>query len=116
MKRLFGFAVGGFACAAAGAFAAVVLAGGVSAAALLTTGTTATTTTGDYDDDSSARAVPPGVTISGIAVGGLSPEEATTLVQEGVKHAASVLVLSPGSNSPLSFRFRARRISVNRVS
>jgi len=82
VKRLFGFAVGGLACAAAGAFAAVVLAGGVSAAGLLTTGTTATTTTGGTTTAPPPSLIPPGVTISGIAVGGLSPEEATTLVQE----------------------------------
>ncbi len=82
MKRLFGFAVGGLACALAGAFAAVVLAGGVSAAALLTTGSTATTTTGTTTTTPPPALIPPGVTISGIAVGGLSPEEATTIVQE----------------------------------
>ena len=82
MKRLFGFAVGGLACAAAGAFAAVVLAGGVSAAAFLTTGSTATTTTGTTTTTPPPALIPPGVTISGIAVGGLSPEEATTIVQE----------------------------------
>ena len=82
MKRLFGFAVGGLACAVAGAFAAVVLAGGVAAAALLTTGSTATTTTGATTTAPPPALIPPGVTISGIAVGGLTPEEATTLVQE----------------------------------
>ena len=80
MKRHFGLAVGGLACAAAGAFAAVVMAGGVSAA-LLTTGSTATTTTGTTTTPPPTL-IPPGVTISGIAVGGLSPEEATTIVQE----------------------------------
>ena len=80
MKRLFGFAVGGFACAAAGAFAAVVMAGGVSAA-LLTSGSTGTTTTGGTTTPPPAL-IPPGVTISGIPVGGLTPEEATTIVQE----------------------------------
>jgi len=80
VKRLFGFAVGGFACAAAGAFAAVVMAGGVSAA-LLTSGSTGTTTTGGTTTPPPAL-IPPGVTISGIPVGGLTPEEATTIVQE----------------------------------
>jgi lipoprotein-anchoring transpeptidase ErfK/SrfK len=82
VKRLFGFAVGGLACAAAGAFAAVVLAGGVSAAGLLTTGSTATTTTGGTTTNPLPALIPPGVTISGIPVGGLTPEEATTIVQE----------------------------------
>ena len=81
MKRHFGYAVGGLACAAAGAFAAVVMAGGVSAA-LLTTGSTATTTTGTTTTTPAPALIPPGVTIAGIAVGGLSPEEATTIVQE----------------------------------
>src|SRR5207249_11885975 len=78
VKRLFGFAVGGLACAVAGPFAAVVLAGGVAAAALLTTGSTATTTTGATTAPPPAL-IPPGVTIPGIAVGGLTPEEATPL-------------------------------------
>jgi lipoprotein-anchoring transpeptidase ErfK/SrfK len=82
VKRLFGFAVGGLACATAGAFAAVVLAGGVSAAALLTTGSTATTTTGATTTAPLPALIPPGVTISGIPVGGLTPEDATTIVQE----------------------------------
>jgi lipoprotein-anchoring transpeptidase ErfK/SrfK len=81
VKRRFGFAVGGFACAAAGAFAAVVLAGGVSAA-LLATGSTGTTTTGGTTTTPPPALIPPGVTISGIPVGGLTPEEATTIVQE----------------------------------
>jgi lipoprotein-anchoring transpeptidase ErfK/SrfK len=81
VKRLFGLAVGGFACAAAGAFAAVVLAGGVSAA-LLATGSTGTTTTGGTTTTPPPALIPPGVTISGIPVGGLTPEEATTIVQE----------------------------------
>jgi lipoprotein-anchoring transpeptidase ErfK/SrfK len=57
----------------------VVLAGGVSAAALLTTGTT---TTGGTTTTPPPALIPPGVTISGIPVGGLAPEEATTIVQE----------------------------------
>ena len=60
----------------------MVLAGGVSAAALLTTGSTATTTTGGTTTTPPPALIPPGVTISGIPVGGLTPEEATTLVQE----------------------------------
>ncbi len=65
----------------------MVLAGGVSAAALLTTGSTATTTTGTTTTGTTTTTpapalIPPGVTVSGIPVGGLSPEEATTIVQE----------------------------------
>jgi lipoprotein-anchoring transpeptidase ErfK/SrfK len=81
VKRLFGFAVGGLACATAGAFAAVIMAGGVSAA-LLTIGSTGTTTTGGTTTTPPPALIPPGVTISGITVGGLTPEEATTIVQE----------------------------------
>jgi lipoprotein-anchoring transpeptidase ErfK/SrfK len=81
VKRLFGFAVGGLACATAGAFAAVIMAGGVSAA-LLTIGSTGTTTTGGTTTTPPPTLIPPGVTISGIPVGGLTPEEATTIVQE----------------------------------
>jgi len=83
VRRRFGFAVGALACATAGALAAVVLAGGVSAAGLVTTttGTTAATTTGGTTT-TPAELIPPGVTIAGIPVGGLSPEEATTVVQE----------------------------------
>jgi lipoprotein-anchoring transpeptidase ErfK/SrfK len=69
------------ACAAAGALAAVVLAGGVSAAALLTTGST-TTTTGTTTTPTPPALIPPGVGISGIPVGGLTPEAATDLVRE----------------------------------
>jgi len=68
------------ACAVAGALAAVVLAGGVSAAALLTTGST-TTTTGTTTTPTPPALIPPGVGISGIPVGGLSPETATDLVR-----------------------------------
>ena len=71
----------GLACALAGAFAAVVIAGGVSAA-VADHGSTATTTTGTTTTTPAPALIPPGVTISGIAVGGLSPEEATTIVQE----------------------------------
>ena len=60
----------------------MVLAGGVSAAGLLTTGSTATTTTGGTTTTPPPALIPPGVTISGIPVGGLTPEEATTVVQE----------------------------------
>jgi lipoprotein-anchoring transpeptidase ErfK/SrfK len=82
VRRRFGIAFLGVACAAAGALAAVVLAGGVSAAGFLTTGTTATTTTGGTTTTPPPALIPPGVTISGIAVGGLTPEEATALVRE----------------------------------
>ena len=85
MRRL-GFAVCVVACAAAGALTAVVLAGGVSAAALLTTGTTGTatgTTSGTTTTTPTPPAlIPPGVTISGIPVGGLTPEDATLVVRE----------------------------------
>ncbi|MEP6909880.1 MAG: L,D-transpeptidase family protein [Actinomycetota bacterium] len=80
--RRFGYVACAFACAAAGALAAAVLAGGVGAAGLLTTGSTATTTTGGTTTTPPPELIPPGVTISGIAVGGLTPEDATTLVQE----------------------------------
>ena len=81
MRRL-GFAVCLVACAAAGAFAAVVLAGGVSAAALLTTGSTTTTTGTTTTTPTPPALLPPGVGISGIPVGGLTPEAATDLVRE----------------------------------
>jgi lipoprotein-anchoring transpeptidase ErfK/SrfK len=60
------------ACAAAGLLAGFFLASGVGAQGLLTTGSTGTTTTGPPPP----ALIPPGVTISGIPVGGLSPEEA----------------------------------------
>ena len=80
MKGL-GYAAVALGCAAAGALCAVVLAGGVGAAGFLTTGTTATTTTGTTTTPAPAL-IPPGVTISGIPVGGLTPEEAATVVRE----------------------------------
>ncbi len=80
MKRL-GYAVVALACAAAGALASVVLAGGVGAAGFLTTSTTGTTSTGTTTNPPPAL-IPPGVTISGIPVGGLTPDEARTVVQE----------------------------------
>ena len=80
MKRL-GFAVVALACAAAGALTAVVLAGNVGAAAFLTTGTT-TTTTGTTTTEPLPALIPPGVTISGIAVGGMTPDEAKLVVTE----------------------------------
>ncbi|MEK6274862.1 MAG: L,D-transpeptidase family protein [Actinomycetota bacterium] len=80
--RRFGFAVSALACAAAGAFTAVVLAGGVNAAGFLTTGSTGTTTTGATTTTPAPFLIPPGVTISGIPVGGLTPEEAATVVRE----------------------------------
>jgi lipoprotein-anchoring transpeptidase ErfK/SrfK len=76
VKRL-GFAVVAFACAAAGALAAVVLAGNVGAAGFLTTTTTGTTTT-----EPIPALLPPGVTISGIPVGGMTPEQAKLVVTE----------------------------------
>ncbi len=75
--RRFGLALCALACAGAGALAAVVLAGGVSAASFVTTGTTAATTT---TVPAPPELIPPGVTISGIPVGGLSPEEAAEVV------------------------------------
>ena len=81
MRRL-GYAVVALACAAAGALTSVVLAGGVSAAGFLTTGSTATTTTGTTTTTPLPALIPPGVTISGIPVGGMTSEEATTVVQE----------------------------------
>ena len=79
MRRL-GYAVVALACAAAGALASVVLAGGVDAAGFLTT-TTGTTSTGTTTNPPPAL-IPPGVTISGIPVGGLTPDEARSIVQE----------------------------------
>ena len=81
MRRL-GYAVVALACAAAGALTSVVLAGGVSAAGFLTTGSTGTTTTGTTTTTPLPALIPPGVTISGIPVGGMTSEEATTVVQE----------------------------------
>ena len=81
MKGL-GYVVVGLACALAGALCSVVLAGGVGAAGFLTTGSTATTTTGATTTTPAPALIPPGVTISGIPVGGLTPEEAATVVQE----------------------------------
>ncbi len=92
MRKRFGYAVLGLACAAAGAFAAVVLAGGVDAAGFLTTGSTATTTTGGTTTTPPPALIPPGVTISGIAVGGLTPEEATTVVRERFGLALPVIL------------------------
>ena len=76
MRRV-GYAVVALACATAGALAAVVLAGKVDAASFQVTTTTGTTTT-----TPTPTLIPPGVTISGIAVGGLTPEEAKPLVTE----------------------------------
>ena len=76
MRRL-GFAVVALACAAAGALTAVVLAGSVGAAGFLVTTTTGTTTT-----TPEPALIPPGVTISGIAVGGMTPDEAKLVVLE----------------------------------
>jgi lipoprotein-anchoring transpeptidase ErfK/SrfK len=81
VKRL-GYALLGVSCAAAGALASVVLAGGVGAAGFLTTSTTGTTSTGTTTTTPLPALIPPGVTISGIPVGGLTADEARTVVQE----------------------------------
>ncbi len=70
----------------------MVLAGGVNAAGMLTTGSTATTTTGGTTTTPPPALIPPGVTISGIPVGGLTPEEATTVVQERFDLALPVVL------------------------
>ena len=70
------------ACAAAGALTAVVLAGNVDAAGFLTTGSTATTTTVGTTTQPLPVLIPPGVTISGIPVGGMTPDEAKLVVTE----------------------------------
>ena len=75
--RRFGLVVGALACAGVGVLAATVLASGVSAAGLLTTGTTGTTGT-----TTGSTLIPPGVTISGIPVGGMTPEEAAIVVRQ----------------------------------
>ena len=74
--RRLGIAVVAVACATAGALTAVVLAGNVGAAGFLTT-TTGTTTT-----EPLPVLIPPGVTISGIPVGGMTPDEAKLVVIE----------------------------------
>jgi lipoprotein-anchoring transpeptidase ErfK/SrfK len=80
--RRLGSAVVALACAAAGALTAVILAGNVDAAGFLTTGSTATTTTGTTTTTPAPALIPPGVTISGIPVGGMTPEEAALVVRE----------------------------------
>jgi lipoprotein-anchoring transpeptidase ErfK/SrfK len=92
VRRRFGFAICALACALAGAFTAAVVAGGVNAAGLLTTGSTATTTTGGTTTTPPPALIPPGVTISGIPVGGLTPEEATAVVQERFDTALPVIL------------------------
>jgi lipoprotein-anchoring transpeptidase ErfK/SrfK len=77
VKRL-GYAVLALACAAAGALASVVLAGGVNAAGFGSTGTTTGTTT----TTPLPSLIAPGVTISGVPVGGMTAEEAGTVVRE----------------------------------
>jgi lipoprotein-anchoring transpeptidase ErfK/SrfK len=77
VKRL-GYAVLALACAAAGALASVVLAGGVGAAGFSSTGTTTGTTT----TTPLPSLIQPGVTISGVPVGGMTAEEAATAVRE----------------------------------
>ena len=51
-------------------------------AGILTTGSTATTTTGGTTTTPPPSLIPPGVTISGIPVGGLAPDEAALVVRE----------------------------------
>ena len=92
MRRL-GSAVAAIACAAAGALTAVVLAGNVGAAGFLTT---TSTTTGTTTTQPLPALIPPGVTISGIAVGGMTPDEAKALVTERFE-------------TPLPIRFDRRR-------
>jgi len=77
VKRL-GYAVLAVACAAAGALASVVLAGGVGAAGFASTGTTTGTTT----TTPLPSLIQPGVMISGVPVGGMTAEEAATVVRE----------------------------------
>jgi len=77
VKRL-GYAVLAVACAAAGALASVVLAGGVGAAGFASTGTTTGTTT----TTPLPALIAPGVTISGVPVGGMTADEAATVVRE----------------------------------
>jgi lipoprotein-anchoring transpeptidase ErfK/SrfK len=89
--RRLGSAVAAIACAAAGALTAVVLAGNVGAAGFLTDTTTGTTTT-----EPLPALIPPGVTISGVAVGGMTPDEAKVLVTERFE-------------TPLPIRFDRRR-------
>ncbi len=62
-----------FACALTGVSFAFVLAGGVGAQGFATTGPITTP---------APPLIPPGVTITGIAVGGMTPETATAIVQE----------------------------------
>jgi lipoprotein-anchoring transpeptidase ErfK/SrfK len=78
--RRVGFAVVALACAAAGALTAVVLAGSVGAAGFGTT--TTGTTTGTTTTEPLPALIPPGVTISGIAVGGMTPDEARVVITE----------------------------------
>jgi lipoprotein-anchoring transpeptidase ErfK/SrfK len=85
--RRLGFAVVALACAAAGALAAVVLAGNVGAAGFQITTTTTTP---------EPALIPPGVTISGIPVGGMTPDEAKLVVLERFE-------------APLPLRFDRRR-------
>ena len=86
--RRLGFAVVALACGAAGGLAAVVLAGNSGAAGFQITTTTTTP---------APVLIPPGVTISGIAVGGMTPDEAH-------------LVVSERFNVPLPLRFDRRRL------
>jgi lipoprotein-anchoring transpeptidase ErfK/SrfK len=71
------------ACALAGVFFAFVLVSGVGAQGLATTGSTT--------DPPPPVLIPPGVAIGGIAVGGLSPEEATFTVQEGFEQGLPLI-------------------------
>jgi lipoprotein-anchoring transpeptidase ErfK/SrfK len=91
--RRLGSVVAAIACAAAGAVTAVVLAGNVGAAGFLTN---TATTTGTTTTEPLPALIPPGVTISGIAVGGMTPDEAKALVTERFE-------------TPLPIRFDRRR-------
>jgi lipoprotein-anchoring transpeptidase ErfK/SrfK len=78
--RRVGFAVVALACAAAGALSAVVLAGNVGAAGF--DATTTGTTTGTTTTEPLPVLIPPGVTVSGIPVGGMTPDEAKVVLTE----------------------------------
>jgi hypothetical protein len=80
------------ACAAAGAVSAFLLAPGVSAQGLLTTGSTATATTATTTGPAPPVLIPPGVTISSIPVGGLSPEMAALTVRERFERALPLVL------------------------
>jgi lipoprotein-anchoring transpeptidase ErfK/SrfK len=74
----------------------------------LTTGSTATTTTGGTTTTPPPALIPPGVTISGIPVGGLTPEEATAVVQERFEVALPVILDRRRRLAPLPGALGAR--------